>query len=328
MAAVDPNVDPVGYLGMTRNPDGSITRLPGPPPLATPASSDPSNNPFHFTKDVTINESNGNWARLFVPRETFASSPLKKLPLIIYFHGGGFVVMSVSTPLFDDFYKAIVTELPAVVVSVEHRLAPEHRLPAAYDDCMEALYWIKNSKDEWLTKYADLSNTFLMGTSSGGNIAYNLCLRVSACVDDLMPLQIKGLILNGPFFGGTQRTDSELRLANDKLMPLCATDLMWELCLPVGVDRDHEYCNPTVGIKSHQFDHIKALGWKVLVTGCYGDPLSDRQIELVKILEEHGVLVLGKFEKGGSHAHEFFDPSKAKALCIILKEFTASSSTS
>lgn len=320
MAAVDPNVDPYGCLGMIRNPDGSITRLPAPSHPSTPASSDPS-NPFHLSKDITINKSKGTWARVFVPREAFDSKPSRKLPLLIYFHAGGFVVLSASSSMFDEIYTSIVTGVPAVVVSVEYRLAPEHRLPAAYDDCMEALHCIKNSNDEFLTKYADFSKCFLMGTSSGGNIAYNIGLRAAASVAELMPLQIKGLILHHAFFGGVERTESELRLVSDQLIPLCLADLIWEACLPVGVDRDHEYCNPTAGMRSDQFDQVKALGWKVLVTGWEGDPLVDRLVELARKLEEHGVSVLGKFGEGGCHADELRDASKARELCMVLKEY-------
>lgn len=317
----NPNENPYAYLGLIKNPDASITRLPGPP--CTPASSD-LNNPFHLTKDFDINQSKGNWARIFIPRKAFDPSFSQKLPLIIYLHGGGFVVASVNSPMFDDFYRTIVAEIPAVVVSVEYRLAPEHRLPAAYDDCFEALHWIKDSKDEWLEKYADFSKAFLMGTSAGANIAYCVGLRAAACVDDLMPLQIKGLILHHPFFGGTKRTESELRLANDMVIPLTVSDLMWDLCLPVGVDRDHEYCNPTMEIKSNQIDRVKALGWKILVTGWHGDPLIDRQIELCKKLEENGVSVKCKFDEGGFHGHELSDTHTAKELAVSIKEFVES----
>ena len=91
----------------------------------------------------------------------------------------------------------------------------------------------------------------------GGNIAYHVGLRASTAVGDFEPLKIKGLILHHPFFGGSKRTESKLRLLNTPVLPLCNTDLMWKLALPIGVDRDHEYCNPTVG---GRFDQIRELG--------------------------------------------------------------------
>ncbi|KAA8539852.1 hypothetical protein F0562_026544 [Nyssa sinensis] len=134
-----------------------------------------------------------------------------------------------------------------------------------------------------------------IGCLQRGNIAYHAGLRAAATVDDLEPLKLKGLILHHPFFGGTERTGSEMRLANDKVLPVRLSDLMWELGLPIGADRDHEDSNPTVGGGSQLCDRIGTLRWKVMVTGCNGDPLIDRQIELGKILEEKGVQVVGKF---------------------------------
>ncbi|KAI9076349.1 hypothetical protein K1719_041712 [Acacia pycnantha] len=86
------------------------------------------------------------------------------------------------------------------------------------------------------------------------------------------------MILVQPFFGGVKRTSSEERLANDTILPLPVTDLVWELSLPVGADRDHEYSNPTPEKGSKVFDNITRLGWKVLVFGSYGDLLIDRRL--------------------------------------------------
>ncbi|CAI9095379.1 OLC1v1031318C1 [Oldenlandia corymbosa var. corymbosa] len=184
--------------------------------------------------------------------------------------------------------------------------------------------WARIFVDEWLEKYADFSRCFLMGTSAGGTIAYHVGLRAAAGGDDLMPVQIKGLVLHHAFFGGIQRTDSEVRLAHDKVVPLCVTDLAWQLCLPVGADRDHEHSNPMVGIKAGHFDAVKTLEWKFLFVGYYGDPLVDRQIELAKTVEENGLTVVKKFYEGGFHGCDIFDPSRAEVLRTNLQEFIGS----
>lgn len=77
-------------------------------------------------------------------------------------------------------------------MSVEYRLAPEHRLPAASDDAIEATHFIKNS-EVWFKEHADYSSCYVMGKSAGGNIAKHAGLRV-AHFDDFEPLKIKGLI--------------------------------------------------------------------------------------------------------------------------------------
>nr|GMD43662.1 carboxylesterase 1-like [Ipomoea batatas]GMD48234.1 carboxylesterase 1-like [Ipomoea batatas]GMD81685.1 carboxylesterase 1-like [Ipomoea batatas] len=322
---MDPkDVEFYGMLGFECNPDGSITRQRELRSGVEPTSAvDPS---LILAKDISINESKSTWARIILPRKAVDSQPLSKLPLIVYFHGGGFVVCKVDRPGFQDFYRHIATETSAVVISVGYRRAPEHRLPAAFDDCMEALYWIKNSDDEWLTKYVDFSRCFLMGTSAGGNIAYRVGLSASSISTELKPLEIRGLILHHPYFGGKERTGSELRSVDDKLFPLRLNELMWEAALPAGVDRDHVYCNAMVEIRSNpgMFDQVKALGLKIMVSACGGDPLVDRQAEVLNALRDAGVEVVGRIIEGGYHGLEFADPLKAKELCLAIKEFVAS----
>ncbi|XVE90885.1 hypothetical protein DITRI_Ditri20bG0112100 [Diplodiscus trichospermus] len=160
-----------------------------------------------------------------------------------------------------------------------------------------------------------------MGGSAGGNIAYHLGLRATEQVDNLLPLKIKGIILHHPFFGGVERTESESRSINDPIFPPCVSDLMWELSLPIGVDRDHEYCNPTVGENSSHFEKMKQLGWRVFFAGCDGDQLINRQIELVKMMEKKGIQVVSRIVEGGCHGLELFDPSTANALYVVLKNF-------
>ncbi|GMN51218.1 hypothetical protein TIFTF001_020372 [Ficus carica] len=103
-------------------------------------------------------------------------------------------------------------KLAVVVVSVGYHLAPMHRLPAASDDSVVALNWIKSADDVWLRRFDDVSKCFLMGTCAGGNISYHAGLRASNAVDDFVPLKIGGLILHHPLFGGVQKAASELTI--------------------------------------------------------------------------------------------------------------------
>ncbi|XP_059451509.1 carboxylesterase 1-like [Corylus avellana] len=312
--------DPYQRLQIVLNPDGTMTRLKTP---ETPPTSDPSPGIPVLSKDIPINQSNNTWVRLFLPREAFDNSPTK-LPLVLYYHGGGFILFSAASSLFHDFCVNMATELRVIIASIEYRLAPEHRLPAAYDDAVEALHWIKTAQDDWLRKYADFSTCFIMGFSAGGSIAYHAGLRAAASADHLNPLKIRGLILQQPFFGGIPRTGSELTHINDLVLPPCITDLMWELSLPIGVDRDHEYCNAMVGGGSKLLEKIKAVGWRIFVSGCDGDTLFDRQVEFVKMCEQKGVHVSGHFGVGGFHGVEYDDPTKAKAWFRIVKDFISS----
>lgn len=79
-----------------------------------------------------------------------------------------------------------------------------------------------------------------------------LDLHACSATADLEPLVIRGLILHHPFSGGFRRTKSEVRLFNNPSTLVNGADLLWELALPAGADRDHECCNPTAGERSEE----------------------------------------------------------------------------
>ena len=158
------------YVKIVQNPDGTDLLLYEFP--CTPAAADPS-SPV-LTKDVPINRTRGTGVRIFLPSHALehSTSAGPKRPLIVYYHGGGFIMLSASSCVNHTFCSEMAVKLDAVVVSVDYRLAPQHRLPAAYDDAVEALHWMKSTDEVWLRQFGDVSKCFLMGTSAGGNIAY------------------------------------------------------------------------------------------------------------------------------------------------------------
>ncbi|XP_038696859.1 probable carboxylesterase 120 [Tripterygium wilfordii] len=320
MVSID---DTYAYIDLVRHPDGTVTRKPSSHPLKSTAP-DLSHPTPVLSKDVTINESNHTWARIFLPRHALdqSSSSYAPLPLIVYYCGGGFVTLSADTIYCHDFCSNMSLQLSAVVVSLNYRLAPEHRLPAAYDDGVEVLNWVGKTNDEWLKEHADLTKVFIMGSSAGGNLAYHVGLRVAAAgVDQFKPLKINGLILHYPYFGGAKRCESELRLINSHLMPPWLSDPAWELSLPIGADQDHEYCNPTVGDGPKLLEKIKLLGWKVLLSTCDGDWAFDRQIQLANMMEEKGIKVERRIVIGDYHGEEATELPKQQKLMIALKDF-------
>ncbi|KAF3327690.1 putative carboxylesterase 18 [Carex littledalei] len=98
------------------------------------------------TSDVTIDSSCNLYVRMFVPSDPSIQG--RSIPVIVYFHGGGFSFFSASSPPYDALCRRISREICAVVVSVNYRLAPEHKYPAAYDDgsisrsnIVAAIFW-------------------------------------------------------------------------------------------------------------------------------------------------------------------------------------------
>ncbi|KAL0304194.1 UNVERIFIED_CONTAM: Carboxylesterase 1 [Sesamum radiatum] len=305
------------FLKITVNPDGTLKREPE---ARNPANSDPNSTSSVLSRDVVLHPTKKTWLRLYIPNMATPPPSAVKLPLILYYHGGGFVFCNADSSIYDVFCKGLVEKLGAVVISLDYRLAPEHRLPAAYEDAVDGFYWIKNAEDEWITDYADLNNCFLAGTSAGANLAYHAGLRFAAMAGELEPLRVRGMILHHPYFSGTKRTGSEEKLANDPLLPLYAIDQMFDLSLPTGVDHDHEYSNPMANGGSKNLDEMRRLGWQVMVTGCFDDPLVDAGLECAKMLEGKGVETV-RFFGDGYHAMEVFDPSMAGPLYDAITNF-------
>lgn len=148
-------------------------------------------------------------------------------------------------------------------------------------------------------------------------MAFHAGLRVLDA--DIEPVKIQGLILNEAFFGGVERTESEVRLANDPIVSPALTDLLWELALPEGADRDHEYCNPLGGGSTYN-EKIGRLP-KCLVRGYGGDALVDRQKMFAEMAKARGVQVVENFQDGGHHGVEIFDAAQAEALYNDIRNF-------
>lgn len=102
--------------------------------------------------------------RLYRPRALPDSR--SDVPVVMWFHGGGWVLGNVVD--YDPVCSTIAAEVGAVVVSVDYRMAPEHRAPTPAQDCVDATTWVQVSAD---VLRADTSRMAVAGDSAGGNLA-------------------------------------------------------------------------------------------------------------------------------------------------------------
>jgi acetyl esterase len=101
-----------------------------------------------------------------IPARVYTPDYPAPLPALIYFHGGGWVIGDLES--HDHVCRAIANSVPCTVVSVDYRLAPEHKFPAAIDDGVAATEWIAAHAKEL---GIDASRIAVGGDSAGGNIA-------------------------------------------------------------------------------------------------------------------------------------------------------------
>ena len=104
--------------------------------------------------------------------EVPASAGTTGLPVCVWFHGGGWVVGSIESN--DPTCRALANAAGAIVVSVDYRLAPEHRFPIPLDDCYAAMEWAAANAASF---GGDPSRLAVAGSSAGGNLAAAVALR-------------------------------------------------------------------------------------------------------------------------------------------------------
>ena len=108
--------------------------------------------------------------RVYVPDRAASES----LPVVVFAHGGGFVFCDLDS--HDELCRSMAAEVGVVVVSVDYRLAPENRAPAAMLDVYAAVQWAAEQIKEY---GGDPSRIAVAGDSAGGNLAAAVALRAA-----------------------------------------------------------------------------------------------------------------------------------------------------
>ncbi|CAN6169007.1 unnamed protein product [Urochloa humidicola] len=271
---------------IAHRPDGSIRRslasIGDLKKSATPRRNDSGVR----SADITIDASSGISARVFSP--IAAGGDAIPLPVVVYFHGGGFVFFSAASRPYDALCRRLCRGVNAVVVSVNYRLVPDHRFSAAYDDGVAALRYLDgvDLPADVAPVPVDLSSVFLAGDSSGGNMVHHVAQRWASASPPLR-LGLAGAILIQPFFGGEERTTAEI--AFDKacrILTVARADHYWKEFLPEGATRDH----PAARVCGDGVELAEAFPPAMVVVGGF-DLLKDWHARYVETLRRKGKAV-------------------------------------
>src|SRR5262249_47388961 len=123
-------------------------------------------HPVHEVYDRVIETPVGT-----VPVRVYRPAPADGLPLLVWFHGGGWVTGNLDT--HDHLCRLLCDDAGVVVVSIDYRLAPPAEVPAAFDDCLAAYAWARANAMEL---GADATRVAIGGDSAGGNLAAAVAL--------------------------------------------------------------------------------------------------------------------------------------------------------
>ena len=194
------------------------------------------------------------------------------LPVLIYFHGGGFVLCDLDS--HDSCCRRLANGVGAVVVSVDYRLAPEFPFPAAVDDAWAATEWVARHTGEL---GGDPARLVLAGDSAGGNLA----AVVAMMARDRGGPSIAFQVLIYPVVD--QRRKSSVTSPHTASGVLTAEHMQWftEQYLGPDGDRTNVLASPTLG-------DLVGLPPAHIVTGEL-DPLCDEDEEFARQLNAAGV---------------------------------------
>ncbi len=244
-----------------------------------PAPSPPAASSL-VSEDRTIPTSAGQ-----VNIRTYRPSPRNGLPIMVFFHGGGWVTGDLDR--HDPLCRELTMRIGCLTVSVDYRLAPENRFPAGLEDCYAAVQWAAVNAP---ALGADAARLAVCGDSSGGNLAAATCLLVR----DRGGPQILCQTLLYPVLDSSLDTPSQKSLAEGYFLTRSRMDWYWKQY----VKDDRDRANPYASL-AHAAD-LRNLPPAIIFTAEF-DPLRDEGAAYARRLAQAGVKVTYRCYEGTIH---------------------------
>ncbi len=207
--------------------------------------------------------------RIYTPRELKAG---EKLPVLLWFHGGGFVIGSLDT--HDSACRMLANKADCLVVSVDYRLAPEHRFPAGVEDCQAAMKWVALHAVEF---GGDASCMAVGGDSAGGNLAAVMAILARDASHPKLVFQL----LIYPCVAPEPETGSHHKFKEGYILSRNSITWFYKQYLRSGKDANDFRFAPLL------LDDLSSLPPAHIIVAGY-DPLRDEGIDYAKKLIEAG----------------------------------------
>ncbi len=223
--------------------------------------------------------------RVYVP----ATDDGGPLPVCMWFHGGGWVIGSVATN--DATCRALANASGAIVVSVDYRLAPEHKFPVPFDDSYAATVW---AAENAASLGGDPSRLAVAGASAGGNLATTIALRAR---DENGPALVHQALIY-PVTDRDYSRSSYKENGEGYGLSYASMVWFWDCYLSNEADGESPYVAPMLA------EDLSGLPSAFVLT-CEFDPLRDEGEAYAKRLQEAGVPT--KHSRYDGMIHAFFN---------------------
>jgi acetyl esterase len=224
-----------------------------------------------------------------VPVRVYRPSNQEVLPCVVYFHGGGWVIGDLGT--HDTLCRRLARESGCVVISVDYRLAPEHKYPAAMEDCYAVTQFTHANANEL---GIDAEKIVVAGDSAGGNLAVAVSLKARDQSGPPIALQILIYPVVEPNF----ETESYRAFAVNHGLTAKTMEWMWGLYFDDSVKADPKY----VAVAKND---LRGLPPTHVVTAEY-DILRDEGVAFVEQLSTASVPTTHKQYAGMLHGFVHF----------------------
>ena len=222
-----------------------------------------------------------------LPVRVYHPSPGTALPLMVYFHGGGWVIGNVE--ILDKPCRSLANATQCVVASVEYRLSPETRFPGPAEDAYAAARWLADHADEL---GADRERMIVAGDSAGGNLAAVVALMSRDRGGPRVAYQLLLFPVTAPARGTTFASYRDN--ADGYMLTRASMEWFWDLYVSSPEQAHEPYASPL---------HATDLGGlpPAMVATAEFDPLRDEGRAYAHRLEEAGVAVTSTTYDGMIH---------------------------
>ena len=227
-------------------------------------------------------------------------------PIIVYFHGGGWVIANLD--VYEPSCRALCNAAEAIVVSVAYRQAPEHKYPAAVQDAHAALQWVIQNADSAFD--GNPNRVVVAGESAGGNLATVACLKAR---DEGGQMPIAQLLIY-PVTDARMKAASYDEQRDAKPLNSAMMSWFWKHYLEHESQRQDPYASPLLA------ESLRGLPPAIVITAD-NDPLRDEGDAYARRLADDGVPVDSRCFFGVMH--EFFGLGGAVGKAADAVKFAA-----
>jgi acetyl esterase len=222
-----------------------------------------------------------------LPVRLYHPFPGQPVPLVVYFHGGGWVIGDIE--IVDKPCRALAKASGCLVASVNYRLSPETKFPGPVDDCFAATSWLAAHAE---AIGADGRFVAVAGDSAGGNLAAAVALMARDRGGPSLAFQLLIYPVTAPVKG--TRSASYEENADGYLLTKASMECFWQHYLKSDDDGTHPYAAPLLA------GDLRGLPAAMVVTAEF-DPLRDEGLAYAQRLREAGVAVTASHYEGLIH---------------------------